>query len=162
MIGWKRTTACERAAQWISLDLDGELSPLETAALGRHLERCSRCESLSAELTGLTALLREAPLVPPDGDDFVLHASRPRARVARRVSVVVALAAGVAAVIALLSTSSPSGLLGPSQSALAFSNKHEQIAFVHNKYLQMEPLLNDAPKGAVAARAPAFSHRALR
>ena len=37
MTRWRRTTACERGAQWISLDLDGELSRLEQTALARHL-----------------------------------------------------------------------------------------------------------------------------
>ncbi|MGZ4382720.1 MAG: zf-HC2 domain-containing protein, partial [Gaiellaceae bacterium] len=95
MMGWRRTTACERAAQWISLGLDGELSPLEAAALSRHLERCARCKSLSAELAGLTALMREAPLVLPEGEDFTLHGIRPRARVGRRISVVAGFAAGI-------------------------------------------------------------------
>ena len=43
MTRWRRTTACERAAQWISLELDGELGRLEQAALARHLGRCDRC-----------------------------------------------------------------------------------------------------------------------
>ena len=65
MTRWRRTTACERAAQWISLDLDGELGRLEQAALARHLRRCDRCRASSAEIGGFTALLREAPPVEP-------------------------------------------------------------------------------------------------
>ena len=34
---WLLTTACERASQWISLELHGELGRLEQAALVRHL-----------------------------------------------------------------------------------------------------------------------------
>ncbi len=52
MTRWRRTTPCERAAQWISLDLDGELGRLEQAALARHLRRCDRCRRPSARLAG--------------------------------------------------------------------------------------------------------------
>ena len=43
---WWRTNACERAMQWISLELDGELSQLERAALGRHIDGCARCREV--------------------------------------------------------------------------------------------------------------------
>ena len=41
MTRWRRTTACERAAQWISLDLDGELGSSSRPRLRAHLERCA-------------------------------------------------------------------------------------------------------------------------
>ncbi len=53
MTRWRRTTACERAAQWISLELDGELGRLEQAALARHLRRCDRCLASSEEIGAL-------------------------------------------------------------------------------------------------------------
>ena len=53
MMRWRRTTACERAAQWISLDLDDELGRLERAALARHLGRCAGCRAASAEIGGV-------------------------------------------------------------------------------------------------------------
>ncbi len=65
MTRWRRTTACERAAQWVSLELDGELGRLEEAALARHLRRCERCRASSAEIGRFTALLRAAPPVEP-------------------------------------------------------------------------------------------------
>ena len=48
MMRWRRTTACERAAQWISLGLDGELRARDRAALDRHLERVRRAAARSA------------------------------------------------------------------------------------------------------------------
>ena len=63
MSRWWRTNTCERATQWISLDLDGELSQLEQAALARHLLSCSRCQAVSAAVSSFTRILREAPLI---------------------------------------------------------------------------------------------------
>src|SRR5205085_542263 len=63
MMRWRRTTTCDRAAQWISLELDGELTELERAGLARHLDRCQNCRRTSAELGTFTRLIRAAPLV---------------------------------------------------------------------------------------------------
>jgi len=161
MIGWRRTTPCERAAQWISLDLDDELSELEQAGLARHLERCEGCRELSAELAGLTAALRGAPFVEPAGR-VVVPPPRRRARVKGRAVVAVALAGAVAALAALLTTQSTSDLLGGSPSALAFADRQQQIRFVHDKYLQMEPQRYAALQRSLAASLPTFSRRALR
>jgi anti-sigma factor RsiW len=162
MIGWRRTTACERASQWISLDLDGELSDLEHAGLARHLERCEGCRRLSAELVGLTTLLRTDPPAEPSREITLPAPRRQRARVANRIALGGTFAACAAAVAVLLTTSSPTGLLGPASAAIAFSDRHEQIAFVHNKYLQMEPLRAAALTQLLAESVPAFSRRALR
>src|ERR1700730_15601806 len=63
MSRWWRTNTCERATQWISLDLDGELSQLEQAALARHLLSCARCQAVSSQVSSFTRMLREAPLI---------------------------------------------------------------------------------------------------
>jgi len=161
MIGWGRTTPCERASHWISLDLDGELSELEQAGLARHLERCGSCRSLSAELAGLTALLRGAPLADPSGA-VVVSTPRRRARVAGRIGFALAFAGVAAALAALVTTRSTTDLLGGSPRALAFADRQQQIRFAHDKYLQMEPqryaMLHQSP----AATIPALSPRALR
>ena len=52
---------CERAQEWASLDLDGELSAFEGRLLQSHLERCAPCNSFAARLDGFTAQLRLAP-----------------------------------------------------------------------------------------------------
>ena len=57
-----RPTACEQAAQWASLDLDGELSRFERKMLDRHLSRCPRCSEESHRTAVLTAVLRSQPL----------------------------------------------------------------------------------------------------
>jgi hypothetical protein len=53
---------CARIGELLSLELDGELSELESARLESHLVHCAHCASLKSELAGLTLALRSAPL----------------------------------------------------------------------------------------------------
>jgi hypothetical protein len=53
---------CERAREWASLRLDGELSELETALLDAHLLRCAGCGAFAVEIEGAALQLRTAPL----------------------------------------------------------------------------------------------------
>jgi predicted anti-sigma-YlaC factor YlaD len=55
--------ACDRAREAASLALDGELSQLERALLGRHLDRCPACAAFSADVSALTQELRAAEVV---------------------------------------------------------------------------------------------------
>ena len=55
---------CERARAWVSLRLDGELSELEAAMLGAHLERCEACRGFAADAEGFTLALRADALQP--------------------------------------------------------------------------------------------------
>jgi predicted anti-sigma-YlaC factor YlaD len=57
-----RPQTCERAAELVSLDLDGELSRFERVLLARHLSRCAGCADYSAQVTAATKALRSAPL----------------------------------------------------------------------------------------------------
>jgi hypothetical protein len=63
---------CDRAREWSSLRLDGELSQLEQALLDSHLERCSDCRAFAAAAAAYTFELRmsepeqlTAPIVLP-------------------------------------------------------------------------------------------------
>lgn len=60
-----RNGHCERARQWASLQLDGELSELEHALLDAHLARCSDCSRFAADIRGLGAVMRAAPPEAP-------------------------------------------------------------------------------------------------
>ncbi len=86
MSRWWRTNTCERAAQWISLDLDAELSQLEQAALARHLGRCARCQAVSTEVSSFTRMLREAPLIELERELAYPAPRRARVRAVRRAS----------------------------------------------------------------------------
>ena len=52
---------CERARQWASAGVDGELSTFERALLADHLERCASCREFSLAIADLTTALRAAP-----------------------------------------------------------------------------------------------------
>ena len=64
-MGWRRGRACERASEWISLELDGELGRLERSALHRHLERCEGCRTTNATLDSVTQAIRAEPQIEP-------------------------------------------------------------------------------------------------
>jgi predicted anti-sigma-YlaC factor YlaD len=86
---------CERARNWISLDLDAELSELEGAMLRAHVARCAPCAAYQSEVTALTYRLRLAPLEP---------LLAPVVLPSRRRSVSRALQVGAAAAVAVVAT----------------------------------------------------------
>ena len=47
---------CERAREWASLELDGELSTFERALLDAHLEGCRTCTEFRSSISGLTGV----------------------------------------------------------------------------------------------------------
>ncbi|MHB8643405.1 MAG: zf-HC2 domain-containing protein [Gaiellaceae bacterium] len=87
--------ACERAREWASLRLDGELSELEQALFASHLDRCAGCAAYAAGVSATTAEIRAAKLQ---------HLTRPIALPLRRRIAFAARAlqagSGVAAVLA--------------------------------------------------------------
>ena len=58
----KFATNCERAREWSSLRLDGELPQLQRAMLRKHLAACPGCTEFDSDLAGATLALRTAPL----------------------------------------------------------------------------------------------------
>jgi predicted anti-sigma-YlaC factor YlaD len=57
-----RSATCESAREFVSLQLDGELSRLERAILSRHLDRCASCAESARRTTVVAELLRSAQL----------------------------------------------------------------------------------------------------
>lgn len=57
---------CDRAREWSSLQLDGELSDFEHVLLGSHLSTCEECRHFSASVTAFTVELRAVPLERPE------------------------------------------------------------------------------------------------
>jgi predicted anti-sigma-YlaC factor YlaD len=55
---------CDRIREWISLELDGELSRIERALVDRHLAVCGDCTAFAAEVRGFTQALRAENLEP--------------------------------------------------------------------------------------------------
>ena len=151
MMRWRRTTACERVAQWISLDLDDELGSLDRAALAKHLERCPGCRALSAEIGGFTRLLRIQPFATPP-PAVAVQVARPRARAARRL-VVVAVAAATAVAVGV--TLLPGGNRS-SVSSLGFRNVDEQ-----QRYAREHTLVEPTVFAGDFASPPWYARRAL-
>jgi anti-sigma factor RsiW len=54
---------CERAREWASLRLDGELSELERALLDSHTRNCAACAEYVEEIDAFTTAIRSADLV---------------------------------------------------------------------------------------------------
>ena len=146
---WWKTNACDRAAQWVSLELDGELSQLEHAALERHLAGCARCREVAADVRSFTCLLREAPLVELERP-VVVRAPQ-RARVARRAAISLAFAGLVSG--AVLGVVLPSST-GTSESALSFRNAAQQRQFARVEAQRLEPAVFVVPRPAVRSFAP--------
>jgi len=95
-----RTTGrrCDRAREYASLRLDGELSDFERALLDSHLERCPSCRVFADDLVGVTDRLRTAPLEEP-----AIAITLPRRRLValRRIQVSAAAAAAVVSVVGI-------------------------------------------------------------
>jgi anti-sigma factor RsiW len=93
---------CERAHEWISLRLDGELSQLESVMLDAHLDRCEPCRDFAVEVKAVATRMREAKLEPvpapiavPRSRDVAFRAARVSAAAA-----VMLVAAGLGSVFA--------------------------------------------------------------
>jgi Putative zinc-finger len=90
-----RNGLCERARQWASLRIDGELSELEDALLQQHLEGCVECSGFAARLAATAGAVRAVPLERPEISYPRFERPAIRLPVGKRV-VIVAVAAAAA------------------------------------------------------------------
>ena len=79
--------ACDRARQWATADLDGELSRFERVLLSAHLADCPSCREFTAGIGGFTAMLRTAP---PESLERPIEIGRLRRRLGLRLAPAVA------------------------------------------------------------------------
>jgi predicted anti-sigma-YlaC factor YlaD len=98
---------CDRAREYASLRLDGELSDFERALLDSHIDRCPSCRAFADDLVAVTGRLRAAPLEQPS---IAVTLPRRRFVALRNVQVSVAAAAvvsvvGIGALFGLLQSS---------------------------------------------------------
>jgi predicted anti-sigma-YlaC factor YlaD len=127
-------SGCERAREWVSLDLDGELSELEHALLRAHLDRCAACAAFAHDVRALTGELRAAPAETP-----AVPVTLPRRRSgAVRVLQVGAAAAAIAIAVGLgtLAGSLTSSRTAPAPSA-------GSVAATQQPYLEQRLLAMD-------------------
>jgi predicted anti-sigma-YlaC factor YlaD len=120
-----RPAYCERAREWISLGVDGELSPFEHALLASHLERCEDCAAFQADIAGITRDLRAdslerigRPVDVPSGRRAPL----------RRLRLGAVTSAAAVALVALA--------LGGSLGSRALSGQNHQFSHAGPAYLQ--------------------------
>jgi predicted anti-sigma-YlaC factor YlaD len=79
--------ACDRARQWATADLDGELSRFEHVLLDAHLDECPSCREFADGIQGVTVLLRAAP---PERLERPIEIGRLRRRLGLRLAPAVA------------------------------------------------------------------------
>ena len=83
---------CERAREWISLEVDEELPELDRARLRAHLARCAACAEVADRVRVVATMLADAPLEEPTATVAVPP---------RRIGIVrLGLAAAVIAIVA--------------------------------------------------------------
>jgi predicted anti-sigma-YlaC factor YlaD len=134
---------CERARQWSSLRLDGELSELEGALLEKHLETCGSCVSFHERLSATALSLRTTPPEPTRISFQIPKRTRVSFPASRRVAV-----AAIAAALALGSLVG-SMLHGPAASP---APKDPQISFLTRDVNQLRQI----PRGThITPPAPA-------
>ena len=56
------TAACNRARQWISLEVDGDVSQIERAMLANHLDGCQTCRVFASDVSAFHRMLSETPM----------------------------------------------------------------------------------------------------
>jgi hypothetical protein len=92
---------CDRARQWASVELDGELSTFESVLMRAHLAGCADCRDFRASISGLTGALRVAPLERFEGVSLPSrHRRRPRLRLAPAAAAMAVAAVGLGSVLA--------------------------------------------------------------
>jgi predicted anti-sigma-YlaC factor YlaD len=91
---------CERARQWASASVDGELSTFERALLADHLERCASCREFSLAITDLTTALRAAPRERLEGISIGRVRRHVRLRLAPAAAAMAVAAVGLGSVLA--------------------------------------------------------------
>ena len=91
---------CDRARQWASLELDGELSSFELALLENHAASCASCAEFRAEINGLTGALRAAPYEPFQGVVLARVRRSLRLRLAPAAAAMAVAAVGLGSILA--------------------------------------------------------------
>jgi hypothetical protein len=133
-----RAPACERAAQGISLRLDGELSEIEEAQLRQHLAGCGACQALDREVAAFTGQLRALPLVAPGRSVTLPRLRASRLRSLRPLATAAAMVVVVmGSVTSLLSGSGPQREPGPA--FLVFHSQLDQIEHATLAHQRIEP-----------------------
>jgi anti-sigma factor RsiW len=147
-----QSRVCDRAREYSSRSLDGELSDFEHALLETHLERCEACRAYSVELAEIVTRLRAAPLEPLAQPISLPSRRRVRARALQGAAAVAAAAvAATAGLVGSLQSQPSRGHQNVSLAALMRSDDtyHSQdVQLMH----QFRAMANMPKKAVVLAR----------
>jgi predicted anti-sigma-YlaC factor YlaD len=135
-----RSTArrCDRAREYASLRLDGELSDFESALLDSHIERCPSCRAFAEDLVAVTERLRTAPLQRPS---IVVALPQRRFAAVRRIQV----SAAAAAVVSVVGIGALFGMLHSSASTPGHVAKLGSMAQEKREFRDLRRAVLTAP-----------------
>ena len=137
-----RPHLCDRAREWASLRVDGELSELENALLDSHLFRCDGCRGFVREAEAVATALRSVALEPAPAPVVLELPVRSGRRVPLRV-LRTAVATGL--VLAAAALGSALGVAGRSGRATTSAIRHTAMV-----------AMADSPDNLRALRRPAL------
>ena len=141
-----RDGRCERARQWASLRLDGELSELEDSLLEQHLEGCSSCSAFAVGLAATTEAVRAVPLDRPEISYPSFERPVIRLPVGRRVAIVAVAAAAALGAFVGSSLQKPSHAPAPGGSPqLSFRTDQDLLRQLPHQTKQPAPTPNRVP-----------------
>jgi anti-sigma factor RsiW len=115
---------CERAREWASLRLDGELSQLESAMLESHLTRCAACHEVVVQTEAFTTALRSSSPEALRRPIAIPRAAAMRAARVTAAAAVMLVAAGLGSVFA---TSMPSSTTEHAAPRLALVDSDDRL-----------------------------------
>jgi hypothetical protein len=97
----RRQPQCERAREWASLEIDGELSAFERFLLHSHLDSCESCSEFRAGAAEFTEQLRAARLEVIERPVAVQRRRRAASfSMARAVAAAAVVAVGLGSILA--------------------------------------------------------------
>ena len=91
---------CDRARQWASIELDGELSVFEGVLLRAHFADCASCREFHAGIGDFAAALRSAPDEQFEGVQLGRLRRRVSLRLAPAIAAMAVVAVGLGSVVA--------------------------------------------------------------
>lgn len=143
---------CDRAREWASAGIDGELSAFESALLEAHLAGCPPCRNFQSAAAGASAALRTASL-----ERFelpVATGSNHRRRLYGRLAPAAAVAVAVIGVAGILTSAQLRHFDGRDTPAPASVQRNAAINLLKVAGTQREAILKQRaelrlPRGAV-------------
>jgi predicted anti-sigma-YlaC factor YlaD len=141
--------ACDRAREWATAEVDGELSRFEIVLLRAHLDACPSCREFHAAIAGITTTLRATPL---ERLERAIEVRRLRRRLRPRLAPAAAAMAVAAVVLGsgLVSNELRSGSVRDATSSL--DGVASGLASVDTMNLSMNEALAPKPSTGRSAR----------